>query len=121
MTFRFSWQGRAVGVNQRSTIRRAGRHGNPFIARSSPYRSFTNHLTTHILSLHPPRHLPPPLSVHITHASAHDIDALIKPILDSLEAAGVIQNDRLITSLLVSKHPAKRGHTSLQVSVTSGS
>lgn len=38
-----------------------------------------------------------------------DIDALIKPIMDSIEDAGIIENDRYCLGLNVIKYPGKRG------------
>lgn len=52
------------------------------------------------------------ISLAISLFTYYDIDNLLKPILDSLEAAGVIENDRQVTFLVVSKHPKKRGSLS---------
>lgn len=47
-----------------------------------------------------------------------DIDNLLKATLDLLEKAGVLENDRLITTLTVTKAPVARGeseHVELEV------
>lgn len=42
-------------------------------------------------------------AIYIEFWSQHDIDSLIKPILDSLQRAGIIQNDKQITKLTIIK------------------
>jgi Holliday junction resolvase RusA-like endonuclease len=60
-----------------------------------------------------------PYEVLIRLVSNHDIDNPLKPILDGLQAAGVIDNDKNIHRLLVIKIPEKdAGEQLLEVYVT---
>ena len=118
-TFSLTWHGRAVGINQRYAIRRPGGRGPARIARSSAYRSFVHNLTTSLTNAHPPRHLPPPVTVTITQKSAHDIDALAKAVLDALQDAHILIDDRDVHHLHISKLPGKRGHASISITASS--
>jgi Holliday junction resolvase RusA-like endonuclease len=51
----------------------------------------------------------PPYAVEISIEAYNDIDACIKIILDSLQQAGVIDNDKHVMKLNVTKQPTKRG------------
>lgn len=53
--------------------------------------------------------LKPPYFVSINIWCYQDIDASIKVILDALEIAGTIKNDRDIIILFVKKYPIKKG------------
>jgi Holliday junction resolvase RusA-like endonuclease len=50
----------------------------------------------------------PPYSVRIDIATKADIDNAIKPILDGLQAAGVIDDDKNVIELTVKKTPVQR-------------
>lgn len=41
-------------------------------------------------------------------SSLRDIDSLVKPILDCVEKSGVIENDRQVMGLVVTKRPKRR-------------
>lgn len=47
--------------------------------------------------------------ITITVHTYKDIDNCIKPILDAMQVAGVIKDDRYVVRLLVHKIPIKRG------------
>ena len=51
----------------------------------------------------------PPYHVHVEYSGYVDIDAFIKPLLDGLESAGIIENDRYVQKLTIEKTPLKRG------------
>ncbi len=97
------WKGQAIGVNRRS-IR--SRHGT--IITSAVYRAFVTELTVEMLRQGKGYRVVGPADVTVLQYSAHDIDALIKPILDALEDANVIENDKLVTELSVTKRHKRR-------------
>ena len=51
----------------------------------------------------------PPYYVAVFWHTYHDIDNSIKVILDALQESGIIQNDRDILQLSITKIPIKRG------------
>lgn len=59
-----------------------------------------------------------PYHVKIEFSGRADIDAHIKPILDSLQIAGILDNDKSVMRLSVFKrNPERRGETRLKVGV----
>jgi Holliday junction resolvase RusA-like endonuclease len=50
-----------------------------------------------------------PYRVIIHFSAYHDIDAFLKPVIDGIQAAGIIDNDKNIHELYVFKKPLKRG------------
>lgn len=48
------------------------------------------------------------VAVDLYHQRPADIDNVLKASLDLLEKAGVLENDRLVTSLVVHKYKVKR-------------
>lgn len=69
------------------------------------YRQFKNDLTICCRQVK----IAPPYAVSIRIRTATDVDAPIKPILDALQAKGVIDDDKHILSLRVIKTPIQRG------------
>lgn len=56
-----------------------------------------------------PVHISGPAVVTYHQHSNHDIDALEKPLLDALEASGLIENDRLVVAVNKRRFGKKRG------------
>lgn len=100
------WEGKAYGTNRRLE---ANRYGT--IYKNPGYRGFQEGLTW-MLRGHDPDRKPfkGDVKVHLdfTINQLRDIDSLVKPVLDCLETAGVIHNDRQIRVLIVTKFPKKK-------------
>jgi Holliday junction resolvase RusA-like endonuclease len=69
------------------------------------YREFKKLLTLNCLKVK----INPPYRVEIIVRAYQDIDNFIKPVLDSLQESGVIDNDKNVESLIVTKDQSKRG------------
>ena len=69
------------------------------------YRSFKDLLIASAKKIK----IKPPYSVLITVSMYQDIDNIIKPILDALQTKGVIDNDKNVHHINISKYPIKRG------------
>lgn len=98
-----------ASINQKFLKRRDGR-----LFLNPAYRQFKNDLTICCRAVK----IAPPYAVSIRIRTATDVDAPIKPILDALQAKGVIEDDKHILSLRVMKTPIQRGkHGSVEVIV----
>lgn len=86
-----------------------GRNGRLILSRE--YREFKNN----VAKLCRKCAIEKPYIVNISYSGRNDIDNSIKPILDALEFAGVLCNDKYVHELRVRKIPAK--HTRLIVEV----
>ena len=76
---------------------------------STKYRQVKAYLTDHF-SIFDQDELPSkPYKITIAGKHFADLDAFIKIIFDSLEGAGVIENDKYVTKLIYKKTPAQRG------------
>ena len=82
---------------------------NKYISRkyilSKPYREFKKLIIDNCTKVQ----IKPPYFVTMEFETYKDLDAPIKPCLDALEDAGVIDNDRNVLGLHVIKTPTKRG------------
>ena len=97
------WTGKAVGVNKRlETTRKGGMYPNP------KYKAFKEELMWTIKKAWRKETITDPVTVHVDLTTAHDIDNLLKPCFDAMESVGVIENDKQIMRLFVTKHPKKR-------------
>ena len=125
--FRTTWSGALVGVNKRYTVSRT--KGSARIILSAEYRSFRKALCDAFWARRmgqgsvddadypvfaPQYRSPAPThegtcSLLVVQQSRHDFDACIKPVADSLEHAGVIANDNLITSATLVKEGKPKG------------
>lgn len=107
VSFTFTYRGKLIGVNQRSALGRKGR-----IVRSAPYARFIRSLVMAIATNCAPRNpLPPPVHASITFSSRHDVDGLLKPILDACEEAGLLANDRDVVKVSSERVERPRGAT----------
>lgn len=52
--------------------------------------------------------IPPPYTVVISIGTHYDIDSCLKPLMDSMQDAKVIDNDKNIHKLIIDKIPVKR-------------
>lgn len=113
--FSFQWTGKAVGVNRRLIKARNGR-----FVLSPAYRAFKDslHLTINT-SGRPVAPHQGTLHVTVYQESNHDCDALLKPVIDAMEAAGVLKDDKQVMSITVRRIPKlKRTHDDhIEVSV----
>ena len=76
---------------------------------STKYRQVKAYLIGYF-GLHDKEELPdPPYKITVQSSQYEDIDANLKIMLDALECAGVIENDRMVHSLKILKTPIKRG------------
>jgi Holliday junction resolvase RusA-like endonuclease len=73
---------------------------------SGAYRKFKEDLSLLFSKIEP---VPPPYRINVLVRTYKDIDNFVKVMLDSLEAAGAIKNDRDVVLLNIRKFPAKRG------------
>jgi len=87
------------------------RSGRLFLTKE--YRDFKAILTMTCRKIQ----VPPPYHVVIEFTGQSDIDAHIKPILDALETAGVLDNDKNVYQLSVLKRKAQAKETRLTVAV----
>jgi Holliday junction resolvase RusA-like endonuclease len=92
VTLTVDWNGWAVGENRRNGYsRRTGRaFPNP------KYQAFLKDLAWTIKLAAPGVELSQPRVSFLLDAPRLDVDALVKPVLDAVEASGVIVNDREI-------------------------
>jgi len=83
---------------------------NKYISRqyilTKEYRNFKKLATKACAKLN----MDPPYKITIMFKMYKDIDAPLKPVLDALETAGIITNDRYVTELHIHKETIKRGH-----------
>ncbi len=100
------WEGKAYGSNRRLESNRYGT-----IYKNSAYRGFQEGLIWMLKAYNRQKR---PLAgeievrLHFTVSELRDIDSLVKPVLDCIEKAGVIENDRQIRVLIVRKYSKKR-------------
>ena len=102
----FEWTGKASGTNRRLETNRYGT-----IYLNPSYRAFKRGLILLLRNYN--RSRPPlagPVSVHLDLkiSSLRDIDSLAKPVLDCLQKARIINNDRQITRLFITKENKRR-------------
>ena len=100
------WSGKAWGTNRRLE---KGKYGNIYLNRK--YQGFEKGLTYLLMAYNTDkRALAGEVRVHLdfTISAARDIDSLIKPVLDCLQKARIVKNDKQITRLFVSKNAKKR-------------
>ena len=76
-------------------------------ALTNEYRNFKKEIEYCIVK--PSEKILRPYRVTIEFTMYHDIDAPVQTILDALESAGIIDNDRYITELNIVKNTTKRG------------
>ncbi len=106
--YRCVWEGKAVGENTRIEFSRTHGKGYP----NTKYKAFKDGLAWMMrarMRVGLFETITGPVSVLITHRSNFDIDNLTKPILDALEDAGVIENDRNVRRLHVESERKGRG------------
>jgi len=51
----------------------------------------------------------PPYSILMTVSMYQDIDNIIKPVFDALQTKGIIDNDKNVQHINISKYPIRRG------------
>ena len=99
------WRGKAVGVNRwLETNRRGVMYKNP------EYAAFQDELIYYLkLAKRGKKTMTGGVMVvlHFVVNPLRDIDSLEKPILDSLEKSGVIENDRQVVGVSKTKSPKK--------------
>ena len=99
------WTGQAVGVNKRLIP------GKKRLVANPGYRAYKADMT--LLYKLNNRHAimtgDVKVFIGMTVNNARDIDSLIKPVLDALEGAMVIENDRQVVQLDVTKATKKAG------------
>jgi Holliday junction resolvase RusA-like endonuclease len=110
------WTGKAYGVNRRLDTTRYGH-----VYTRADYKGFKQGLawSLHEARKHCDDKLPyhGDVSVHIHMVVRHDIDACIKPVLDALELADVLSDDKQVRRLLVTMDK-KRGRVPDRIRVT---
>lgn len=111
---RLKWEGKACGANRRLM---PGRNGRFFL--NPKYRVFKESMTATFLGR------------ELTYGDVHleirmrinplmDSDSLLKPLFDSLQAAGVLANDRQVRSYNVRRENRRREDPdSLEIEVVS--
>ena len=95
-----------VSVNNKYTKNRSGR-----LILTNEYRQFKKTITTLCKKVK----IDKPYEVKIWFSGRHDIDNCIKPILDGLQAAGVISNDKHVYKLNVTKTTGKKTRLVVEV------
>ena len=87
------------------SLNRGYKRGKKSFYVSGDYRNFKDLL---VMSCWKGR-VEPPYIVEINIEAYNDIDACIKVILDSLQIAKIIDDDKFVMKLNVTKQPTKRG------------
>ena len=99
-------------INSKYSVNRFGR-----IFINNEYREFCKVLDAVISG----RAMPGPYTVEILVACYIDIDNIIKPILDTLQKKGIIDNDRNVVNLIVRKEHIKKNQEGfLEINVIGG-
>jgi len=95
------WHGRAVSENQRLAP------GQGRFCANESYQAFKESLIWQIRPY--AEQFPGPVAVRITMILNSRIDAsnIIKPVLDALQAAGVVKNDKLVQKMQWTRENAK--------------
>ena len=101
------WTGKAYGVNRRLE---KGAHGNFY--KSDGYRGFQDGLTWQLVDaqIRAGGGIRGDVQVRLefTIDALRDVDSLIKPVLDCLERAECIENDRRVMRVVATKHKRPR-------------
>ena len=106
-----TWTGKACGVN------RWTRQGKGRTYMSPEYRAFKESLAWTFAAASGPL-LAGPVEVSISLVTNFDIDNLLKPVLDSLQTAGVISNDNQVKELHVWKERrGRKGQDQITIGV----
>jgi len=91
-------------------------HNTGRLYLSKKYRAFKDLMETLIVQFAIDTKIDPPYSLRINVSTAVDIDNFLKPLIDSLQQARLIDDDKNILRLIIEKKPVKRGELgSLQV------
>lgn len=93
------YTGRMVGVNKK--------YMNRSYTLTNEYRSFKIILAFHTKEKYKGEVLLGDIALHLKQKTSKDIDAVIKPVLDVLQDAGVYENDSQIKNLFVTKEKIK--------------
>ena len=72
------------------------------------YRSFKESLGEELVGVAGVEALDGDLEASIYQYSNHDVDALLKPVLDVMEDVGVIENDKNVMRATMSREPKKK-------------
>jgi len=83
--------------------------GKPILYLTDEYRNFKELISTVAVR---PKTIQPPYVVVISFAGCIDIDNPLKPVLDGLQAKGIIGDDKDVLNMMVSKKTLKRGSPS---------
>lgn len=98
--------GKGVSINAKYTNSRNGIH-----ILTKEYRLFEEQLKNSII--HPVKAIKLPYEVDLTFCTYKDIDALIKPVYDTLKKEGFIYDDRFILEAHQHKTVVKKGSEDL--------
>lgn len=104
-----NFKGKGIGVNDKYTINKRTRR----IILTDQYRQFEELLFYAVRPEFRNLMLKPPYDVKIEFITYKDIDAMVKPCLDTLTRAGVIEDDREVLDNHNKKIKAKRGSEDL--------
>ncbi len=98
------WAGTIIGVNRRSALGKKRINGIlvPMIRTSDEYKTFKDELTLTFRNLDfvPGNAI---VAVSAMLRPRRDLDSFIKPLFDALEAAGVVENDRMIKQFVFNR------------------
>ena len=97
-----AWSGKAVTKNNKHTVRK-GRDGKRYIMLTRRYREFVEELAYTFRSQCRSRFAEMDVSIAVSVSRRTDHHNLIEPICDALETAGIIDDDRHIGEMVVSK------------------
>ena len=94
------WTGRVVGANRLHAVKCVS--GRPLVYNTQAYKAFQE-------SIHPVLCQIPHITGHVdirlevTLAKQRDTDGVLKPVLDAIETAGVVSNDRYVRHILMTR------------------
>jgi len=99
------WEGKAVGVNRRLGVA-SGR-----MYKSTPYALFVNDLSWAIRAKGGGHVFESGVTVSYTQTVSpkRDVDSLCKPVLDAIQASGLIKDDLQVKQLVVETKLKPRG------------
>jgi Holliday junction resolvase RusA-like endonuclease len=98
-----------VSVNERHIIAMNKKTGGKFIKNSTEYNRLIKDLFTVFRFAHKCETLKGKVLVEIVVSTYKDIDNVIKPVIDSLQKAEVIEDDRNVSKLYIVKNEIKKG------------
>ena len=106
----FEYRGLLVGVNQKTARYKKG------AVNSKHYKLCIQNLCEEMILYKPSKPFTDPIQVNIVlYGYKYDVDNVAKPILDAMQQVGIIDDDKNVKQLLITKH--KNGIKKVKIQV----